>query len=231
MRPPTGGYGQQVHPPAVLFDIDGTLVDTNYLHSLAWRRAFLEVGLDVPTSGIHHRIGMGAGDLMEGLVGEARDDVKKAWRRQFDRLKPEVRAIPGAAELLRHTKRAGATVVLASSSEEEDVEALVDAIDARDAIDHVTSAGDVEEAKPSPEVFEAAIEKARCDRRRVLAVGDTVWDVQAAAKAGIDCVCVLTGGIGRGQLEEAGAVAVYPDVRALLEQFDASPLGRLLADR
>ncbi len=225
------GYGQRMTKPAVLFDIDGTLVDTNYLHAVAWRRAFVEAGLDVPTAAVHRRIGMGAGDLMETLTGEARDDVKDAWRRHFDRLKPEVRAFPGAADLLRHAKKAGASVVLASSSEEEDVQVLLDAIDAHDAIDYVTSAGDVDHAKPSPEVFRRAMEKAGCAEGPAVAVGDTVWDVEAAAKAGIGCVCVLTGGISRGELQEAGAVAVYRDAAALLEQWDATPLARLLHKR
>lgn len=209
---------------AVLFDIDGTLVDTNYLHAIAWRRGFADTGFDVPTAWIHQRIGMSGSRLMEELVGEEREDTKAAWQRHFDDLKPEIRAFQGAADLLREVHRRGMRVVLASSSEEEDLEALLNALGADDAIDCVTSAGDVEEAKPSPEVFEVAMEKASCDPDRTIVVGDTVWDVAAAKRAGLPCVCVLTGGIARSELEVAGALAVYRDVGELLAGLEDSPL-------
>jgi HAD superfamily hydrolase (TIGR01549 family) len=209
---------------AVLFDIDGTLVDTNYLHALAWRRGFADAGFDVPTAWIHHRIGMGGGRLMEELVGAEREDAKAAWQRHFDALKPEIRPFQGAAELLREVHGRSIQVVLASSSEEADLEALLAALGADDAIDCVTSAGDVGEAKPSPEIFEVAMEKAACNPERTIVVGDTVWDVAAARRAGLDCVCVLTGGIARSQLERAGALAVYRDAGELLARLDDSPL-------
>jgi HAD superfamily hydrolase (TIGR01509 family) len=209
---------------AVLFDIDGTLVDTNYLHALAWWRGFRDAGFNVPTAWIHWRIGMGANRLMEDLIGEARDDVKAGWRRHFDALKPEIRAFDGAADLLREVHARGLKVVLASSSEEADLEALLGALEAGDAIDYVTSAGDVGEAKPSPEVLDVAMEKASCDPARTIVVGDTLWDIEAARRAGLGCVCVLTGGITRSELEQAGAVAVYRDVEELLTRLDESPL-------
>ncbi|HET9444333.1 MAG TPA: HAD family hydrolase [Acidimicrobiales bacterium] len=213
--------------PAVLFDIDGTLVDTNFLHALAWRRAFLDAGLDVPTAWVHRRIGMGASTLIQELVGHDRPDVKDNWRRHFERLKPEVRALPGAADLLRAVASRGVKVVLASSSEEEDLEALLQAIAADDVVDCVTSAGDVEEAKPSPEVFTTALAKAGCGPERALVLGDTVWDVKAAGAAGLACVGVLTGGVSAAELADAGAVAVYDDARALVAALDDSPLARL----
>lgn len=217
--------------PTVLFDIDGTLTDTNYLHVLAWRRAFLDADLDVSCASIHRVIGMGSGLLMEELVGEARDDVKEAWRRHFDELRPEARAFPGAADLLAEVARRGATVVLASSSEEDDVEVLVEAIGAGDAVGLVISGGDVEAAKPSPEVFQVAMERADAHPSSTVAVGDTVWDVTSADKAGIGCVGVCSGGITAGELCDAGAVAVYRDVAELADQLGETPIGALLDRR
>jgi HAD superfamily hydrolase (TIGR01549 family) len=217
--------GRQGSVEAVLFDIDGTLTDTNYLHAVAWRRAFTEAGFDVPTAWIHHRVGMGSGQLMEELIGEEREDVKQGWRRHFEALKPEIRAFEGAADLLREVHGRGIRVVLASSSEESDLEALLAALGADDVIDCVTSAGDVDEAKPAPEVFEVAMRKASCDPARSMVVGDSVWDVLAARRTGLPCVCVLTGGIAAEVLLGAGAAAVYQDVRELRGDLD-----RLLAE-
>ncbi|MBV9039918.1 MAG: HAD family hydrolase [Acidimicrobiia bacterium] len=208
----------------MIFDIDGTLVDTNYLHAIAWRRAFVDCGEDVATARIHRMIGAGSEVLLRELLGDVRTDVKKAWRGHFDELKPEIRPFADAASLLRAVKERGATVVLASSSEQEDVDALLAAIDADDAIAEVTSAGDVSDAKPSPEVFQMAMDKAGLDPASTVAVGDTVWDVEAAARAGLRCVCVLSGGIGQAELDAAGALAVYPDVSTLLRDLDGSPL-------
>ncbi|MBV9283225.1 MAG: HAD family hydrolase [Acidimicrobiia bacterium] len=208
----------------MIFDIDGTLVDTNYLHAIAWRRAFVDCGEDVATARIHRMIGAGSEVLLRELLGDVRTDVKKGWRGHFDELKPEIRPFADAASLLRAVKERGATVVLASSSEQEDVDALLAAIDADDAIAEVTSAGDVSNAKPSPEVFQMAMDKAGLDPASTVAVGDTVWDVEAAARAGLRCVCVLSGGIGQAELDAAGALAVYPDVSTLLRDLDGSPL-------
>lgn len=215
---------------AVLFDIDGTLLDTNYLHALAWRRTFVEHGLDVPTSRIHHRVGMASGRLLEELVGAGRADLKEARTRHFDALKPEIRAFSGAGDLLAEVSRRGAAVVLASSAQPADLEAMLDALDADEAVvDAVTASGDVDEAKPEPEVFEVAMERAGSAPGWAVAVGDTVWDVEAAGRAGIGCVCVLTGGISRLELEAAGALAVYEDVAELLRRLDDSPIGTLLS--
>jgi HAD superfamily hydrolase (TIGR01509 family) len=213
--------------PAVLFDVDGTLVDTNYLHTMAWWRAFRDMGQQLPAARVHRHIGMGSDMLMEALVGRAEwPELEEAHRRRLEELKGEIVAFPKAAELLRALAAQGVHIVLATSSNEKDVDALVAAIDADDAIGEVTSAGDVEEAKPRPDVFQAAMEKGGCDPDTTVVVGDTVWDVKAAARAGLPCICVLSGGVSRAELEEAGAVAVYDDVAALLDDLDASPLIR-----
>ena len=215
-------------PATVLFDIDGTLVDTNYLHAVAWRRAFLETGHDVPTAWVHHRVGMGAPQLLEELIGADDEQVKDAWRRHFDELKGEVRAFPGAADLLRAVAAAGARVVLASSTEEQDLEVLLRALDVDDVLAAVTSSGDVEEAKPSPEVFLTALDRVGGDPADAIVVGDTVWDVRAAKAAALECVCLLTGGIDRLALEAEGALAVYRDPEELTAELWSSPLARLL---
>ena len=208
-------------PRAVLFDIDGTLTDTNYLHVRAWRQAFLDAGFDgVASWRIHRMIGAGSGVLLTSLIGEDRDDVKDGWRQHFDALKPEIRPFPGAADLLRAVAARDVTVVLATSSEPDDVEALVDAIGAGEAVSGVTSAGDVDEAKPSPEVFEAALAEARCEAADAIVVGDSVWDVEAAKRAGLPTVAVRCGGTGDDALRAAGVVGLYDDPAALLDALD-----------
>jgi HAD superfamily hydrolase (TIGR01509 family) len=214
-------------PTAVLFDIDGTLTDTNYLHTLAWRRAFLDAGLDVPSSRIHRMIGAAGGVLLRELAGSEREDIKDGWRHHFDALRPEIRALPGAADLLRAVSQRGPKVVLATSSEDDDVEALRRALGADDVVAATTTAGDVEEAKPDPEVFTKALESVGVAAEGAVVVGDTGWDIEAATRAGLRTVAVTTGGVSRLELEAAGAVAVYDGPADLLARLDASPLARL----
>lgn len=210
---------------AVIFDVDGTLVDTNYLHALAWRRVFLEHGeAGISTASIHRLVGMGSDELLETLFGRPRPELKPERARHFDALKPEIRAFPRAADLLRALDERGLRVVLATSAEKSDLEALLEAIDAYDAIDSVTSAGEVEAAKPAPDLFCVALEEAGTAPETTVVVGDTVWDVKAAARAGLRCVGMTSGGIGGGELREAGAVAVYDDPADLLDGLDDSPL-------
>ncbi|HVW34102.1 MAG TPA: HAD family hydrolase [Acidimicrobiia bacterium] len=210
---------------AVLFDIDGTLVDTNYLHAVVWRRVFLDHGHpEITTARIHGLVGMGTDQLLETLLGRPRPDLKSARAKHFDGLKDEIRALPGAADLLRAVHDRGVRVVLATSAEKSDLEALLAAIGADDAIDAVTGASDVDEAKPSPDIFEAALELVGTAPEDTVAVGDTIWDVKAAARAGLPCVALTTGGIHRAELEAAGAVAVYDDPATLLGGLDDSPL-------
>jgi HAD superfamily hydrolase (TIGR01509 family) len=215
--------------PAVLFDVDGTLVDTNYLHTVAWWQAFQDIGEDVPMSRIHPLIGMGSDQLVERLIGRESDEASDGHSKHYEPLKDLIKAFPKAAELIVQTDRRGARVVLATSSSENDVERLREAIGVGDdVVDHVVSKGDVEESKPAPDIFASAVKHLSLETERTIVVGDTPWDIEAADKLGIECVCVLTGGASREQLDEAGAAAVYEDVGELLDQLDESPLGDFL---
>ncbi|HEV2890964.1 MAG TPA: HAD family hydrolase [Frankiaceae bacterium] len=215
----------------VLFDVDGTLVDSNYLHVAAWLAAFRRNGFDdVTGADVHRGVGMGAGLLLDTLLGEdvdqesLKDAHAEAYRAQW----PYLRPFPGAVDLVREVRRRGGESVLATSATEEEVEALRRTLDCDDAISHVTSSADVEEAKPSPDIFRTAIEKTGLDPANVVVVGDTRWDVEAASRAGLPCVAVLTGGLPEEVLREAGAKEVYADAAALLAAFDQSLLGSLL---
>lgn len=214
----------------MVFDLDGTLVDSNFLHVISWSRAFAEAGCWAPMAAIHRLVGVGSSLLVkEVLGGEAPvEEVAEGHGRHFDRLKPELRAFPEARELLEDLAARGARVVLATSSRQEDVDALVSTFGPTDAVAAITSGADVEEAKPEPDVLIAAIEKGGVDPERAVLVGDSVWDVEAAQRAGIPCVCVLTGGTARADLEGAGAAAVYDDVADLRARLDSSPLRAVL---
>ena len=213
----------------VLFDVDGTLVDSNYLHVVAWLRAFRATGHDeVLAAQVHRRVGMGAGQLMDELVGGEDEAAKKAHAAEYERLWPELRPFPGAVDLLREVRRRGGETVLATSATEEEVGALRQALDCDDAITAITSSADVEEAKPSPDIFSTALEQSGLAAERCVVVGDTVWDAEAARRAGLRCVGVLSGGIAREVLLDAGMVAVYDDAAALLAAFDQSPLAEVL---
>ena len=214
--------------PSVLVDVDGRLVGTNYLHTVAWWRAFQEIGEEVPMSRIHPLIGMGSDQLVHRLIGRESEEASDAHSRHYEPLKEEIKAFPKAAELLSELDRRGARVILATSSDEKDLDRLQEAIGADESIDAAVTKGDVEHSKPSPDIFEAALKKFGLDPDTTLVIGDTPWDVEAAAKLDLKVVCVLTGGATREQLQEAGAIAVYEDVAELLDHFDDSPLAELL---
>ncbi|HWA67033.1 MAG TPA: HAD family hydrolase [Mycobacteriales bacterium] len=214
---------------AVLFDVDGTLVDTNYLHAVAWAEAFHAYGYEVPASTCHQLIGQGSQRLVESVLGKSDDRIVEAHSDFYGPQLYRLRAFPAAADLLRQVKARGLTVVLATSASASDAAHLRKAIDAEDAIDHVTTKDDVESSKPDPDIVHAALDLAGVDPRDAVFVGDTVWDVAAAEQAGMACVCVLTGGIAEPVLREAGAAEIYRDLTDLLRRFDDSPLGRLAA--
>lgn len=216
-------------PSTAILDIDGTLVDTNFLHALAWQRALRAHGHEVPAWHIHRAIGMGGDQLVPHLIGDdanARDGdaIRDTEQDAYQQLIGEARPLPGAKELLVALRDRGITVVLASSAKADELEHYLDLLDAREVADAWTSAADVAQTKPAPDLVEVALEKAG-DRDAVM-LGDTVWDMQAARRAGIPAAAVRTGGFPDDELQEAGAVALYDDASALLTVLDDSPFGR-----
>jgi HAD superfamily hydrolase (TIGR01509 family) len=212
----------------VLFDVDGTLVDTNYLHALAWSRALRDAGEWAPMNVLHRLVGMGGDQLVPRLRGEDSPAIRDGRARHYKELLPDARVFPGGADLLRRVHGSGLAVVLATSSPADELDHLRQLIDADDAIDSQTTADDVRSSKPAPDVFRTAMEVAGVDPERALAVGDTNWDIEAARAAGIGCVAVESGGFSQHELSEAGALQVYRDVGELAEQFRTSPLSVLL---
>jgi HAD superfamily hydrolase (TIGR01509 family) len=214
-------------PTAAVLDVDGTLVDTNYQHALAWFRAFRAEGIVLPMWRLHRHVGMGgdkfvaavAGDEVEERLG---DRLRDSWEHRFDELIDETEPLAGARELIEELKRRGHSTVLASSAIERHVDDFLDKLDARDLADGWTTKDDVEASKPDPDLVEAALAKA--NTREAVMVGDTPWDVKAAARAGIETICVVTGGFSKQELEEAGAVAVYESLVELREDLDRTPL-------
>jgi HAD superfamily hydrolase (TIGR01509 family) len=216
---------------AVLVDVDGTLVDSNYLHALAWFRALRDAGRVVPMARLHRLIGMGSDQLMEEVVGEYDDALSDAVAQQFAPLRDEVTVFPRAAELLRTLHENGLTVVLATSGRPDDVRAIREKLDADEWIDEQVSSEEVDRSKPAPDIFGVALERAGTDADHAIVIGDTGWDVDAAARCGLRCVTVTTGGWSRPELEGHGAVAVYEDVAELLDDLDRGPIARLTATR
>jgi HAD superfamily hydrolase (TIGR01509 family) len=214
---------------AALFDVDGTLVDSNYLHAVTWWEAFGMAGHQVPMADIHRAIGMGSGKLLEALLPAGRDrdadaDIRTAHSALYSTYWSRLRPLPDAAELLRACKRRGLAVVLASSADEAEFRALRAALDAEDAIDEATFSGDVGSSKPDPDLVQAALAKAGVPAGQAVFVGDTVWDVEACRKASVPCIGLLSGGISRGELTEAGAAEIYAGPGELLAGFDRSLL-------
>jgi HAD superfamily hydrolase (TIGR01509 family) len=212
---------------AVLFDVDGTLVDTTYLHTVSWWEAFAQASHEVPMVRIHRAIGMGSDQMLDALLPGHRDKTADAaisaaqgalYSVYWSRLRP----LPGAAELLRACHEHGLRVVLASSANPREFGILRRVLGADDAIDEVTSASDVEQSKPAPDLVEVALGKTGVRAAEAVFVGDAVWDVKACQRAGVACVGVLCGGTGKEELLGAGAVRVYQDPREILEFFPAS---------
>jgi HAD superfamily hydrolase (TIGR01509 family) len=218
------------HPASgVVFDVDGTLIDNTYLHTVAWWRALREHRHYVPMYAIHRYIGMGSDQMLERLLGEPRSEVSEAYNRHFAGFRAEMTALPGAADLLRAVASGGLAVVLGTSAQPQDLPAMRAVIGADEVINHVVSSEDVERTKPAPDIFAVAVESAGLDLSRTLAVGDTGWDIEAARRLGIDCVALLSGGWSRAELGAAGAVAVYRHPAELLEKLERSPIAKLTA--
>ncbi|MEU7751772.1 HAD family hydrolase [Micromonospora sp. NPDC049101] len=218
-------------PSGVLFDVDGTLVDTTYLHTVSWWEALRQTDQPVPMATVHRSIGMGSDKLLDHLLGPERDrDADPKLRDAHDTLYAEywerLTPLPRAADLLRACAERGLRVVLATSASGPEVDALRRALAADDVIDTVTSSEDAQQSKPAPDILVAALEQSGLTAERVVFVGDSVWDVVAAGKLSIPCVGVTCGGTSRGELAGAGAVAVYDDPAALLGELADSPLTR-----
>jgi HAD superfamily hydrolase (TIGR01509 family) len=212
----------------ILLDVDGTLVDSTYLHTLAWSRALHDVGEWAPMHAIHRLVGMGADHLVPRLLGHGSPEATAARTRRYAELIDGVRPFPGAVDLVADLDRHGLAVVLATSSPADELERILEVLPIAGCLAAVTTADDIERSKPSPDVFLAAMEAASLDPARTLALGDSVWDVEAAGKAGIGCIAVESGGFSRHELDEAGARSVYRDVRELARQFATSPLALLI---
>lgn len=218
----------------VLFDVDGTLVDSTYFHTVAWWHGFRRFGHDVRTNEIHRRVGMGGQKIVEHLLGPGRDASQDAGIMDthaavFSTLWAQLRRFDGARELLERCKDAGLTVVLASSAREQDLAVLRSVIDAEAWVDAATSSADAKESKPAPDILEAALKAVGLAAEEVLFVGDAVWDVQAASALGIPTIGLACGGYSAAELEESGAVEVFASPRDLVEGFDGSLIGRSLS--
>jgi HAD superfamily hydrolase (TIGR01549 family) len=211
---------------AVLLDVDGTLIDTNYHHALAWYRAFRAHGIGLPVWRIHRHIGMGGDQLVPALVPGIDDDQHKAVEEtrgeRYAELIDEVQAFEQAYELIADLRARDLTVVLASSSPQEELDRYLDLLDARELLDSWTTKDDVDSTKPDPDLVVAALEKAGSGE--AVLVGDTPWDVKAARRAGVETICLLTGGWSRGELLDAGAAAVYDSLAELRENLEEAPL-------
>lgn len=219
---------------SVLLDIDGTLVDTNYQHALAWQRALRDHGTIVPAWRIHRHIGMGgdqllpavAGDEVERRIGDA---VRETEAERYAELIGEVELLPGARELVLALKERGHAVVLASSAKADEVDVYLDRLEAREVVDGWTTSADVEATKPEPDLVLAALDKAGEDAEAVL-IGDSVWDCRAAERAGIRSIGLLTGGFSEAELRDAGASAVYESAADLVARIDTAPLAAPAAE-
>lgn len=209
----------------VLFDVDGTLVDTVYIHTVCWAEALRQGGHDIAMASIHRGIGLGSDELLDHLLGADRDHGGDEqlhqvhlglYRQYWDRLRP----LPGAADLVRACAARDRSVVLASSASADELAALRAALDADDAITEATSSSDADAGKPAPDIMQAALDGSGLSAEQVVFVGDAVWDGQAAGKLDITFIGLTCGGTSAGELRDAGAVAVYPDPAALLRNFD-----------
>jgi HAD superfamily hydrolase (TIGR01549 family) len=212
---------------AALLDVDGTLVDTNYHHALAWHRAFRANGFVLPLWRIHRHIGMGGDQLVGALIGDegeerCGDAIRAAEKERYLELIDEVEPLAGACELLPELERRGHPVVLSSSAKAEEVDRYLDLLGAREVVTGWTTSADVERTKPEPDLIEAALEKA--GGGEAVMVGDSTWDCEAAGRAGIPTLAVWTGGFSEQELRDAGAAMVFESIEELLGKLDETPL-------
>jgi phosphoglycolate phosphatase-like HAD superfamily hydrolase len=212
----------------VIVDVDGTLVDSNYLHAITWQRALRTVGHEIPAWRIHRHIGMGGDKIIEAVAGasverEHGDAVREHEGELFLDVIGEVAPLPGARQLLEGLHERGRRVVLASSAKAHEVDHYLDVLDAREIVDGWTTSADVERTKPDPDLLKAAMDKARADGE--LLIGDSVWDCLAAGKVDVETIGLLSGGYAASELYDAGARAVYRDAEDLAERLDSALTG------
>ena len=212
-----------------ILDIDGTLVDTNYQHAVAWYRAFRQNDIVLPVWRIHRHIGMGGDQVIAALTDEQTDDekgedIRAAEKALYMAMIEEVEPLEGARELIQRLKDAGKTVVMASSAKDDEVDHYLDLLDARELADDWTTSADVEATKPEPDLVRAALDKGDTEASDAVMLGDTPWDCEAAKRAGVATVALLTGGFSEQELTDAGAVAVFESISELLERVGETPL-------
>jgi len=239
--PPAAGEPLDASPSAsaevvagAILDIDGTLVDTNYQHTIAWGRAFADHDVSVPLWLIHRHNGMGGDQLVAAVAGddvEARlgDAIRMSESQRYAELIDEAGLLPGARDLLTGLHGLGYRIVLASSAKGEEVERYVDMLDARDLVEAWTTSADVDRTKPHPDLVTTAAERLAGAHRLVM-IGDTAWDAEAAGRAGVPAIGVLSGGFGASELRDAGCAAVYADAAELAahlqEALETATAGR-----
>jgi HAD superfamily hydrolase (TIGR01509 family) len=218
-------------PKAVIFDVDGTLLDTNDLHATAWVEAFRHFGIEVPSEQVRRQMGKGGDQLLpvfvDAAVLEREGDQIEVFRTELfkrDYL-PRARAFPDVRALFKRLQAAGQTIVLATSGKREEVERHMRTADIQDLVDAATTADDAEHSKPAPDIFDAALRRiAPLGADDAIVVGDTPYDAQAAAKAGLPTVGLLSGGFSKDDLLAAGCIAIYDDPKVLLANYERSPL-------
>jgi HAD superfamily hydrolase (TIGR01549 family) len=220
--------GPPVSGPAAILDVDGTLVDSNYQHALAWYRALRQHGHVLPLWRVHRHIGMGGDQIVASLCGddveaEQGDDIRAAEKTLYMAMIEEVEPLEGARDLIVDLKRLDRRVVLASSAKPDEIEHYLDLLDARDLADAWTSSGDVEATKPEPDLVEAALD--RVGGGAAVMIGDSTWDCEAAKRAGVETLAVLTGGFSEQELRDAGASAVFHSIDDLRRRLSDTPLG------
>jgi HAD superfamily hydrolase (TIGR01509 family) len=213
-----------------ILDIDGTLVDTNYHHAIAWYRAFRRHGIVLPIWRIHRHIGMGGDQLIGALTDqhtedEKGDEIRSSEKELYFELIDEVETMEGSRELIEQLKDRGHRVILASSAKEDEVDRYLDLLDARELADDWTTSADVEATKPAPDLVRAAVDRAGGSHDDAVMVGDTPWDIHAADNAGVGTLAVRTGGFGVDELREAGALDVFESVAELCARLADTPLG------
>jgi HAD superfamily hydrolase (TIGR01509 family) len=212
-----------------VLDIDGTLVDTNYHHAVAWYRAFREHGIVLPVWRIHRHIGMGGDQLVTALTDdrterEQGDEIRDTETKRYFELIDEVETMDGSRELIERLKQHGHTVVLASSAKQDEVDHYLELLDARGLADAWTTSADVDATKPAPDLVTAALDRAGGSSAEAVMVGDTPWDVKAADAADVRTLAVRTGGFSEQELRDAGALEVFESVRELCNGLDQTPL-------